>query len=101
MDRYYTQYDVTIRDSIVATLSLWNSNEVYMRQEHDFLFLQFLLIDVFGGDALAEDALNEMKLHFVKELFEFRVGSDTNRTSQFEHIVDTIKKQFNDKKRST
>lgn len=94
MDRYYPDYDVTIRDSIAATLCLWNSNEEYLQESNDFLFVQFLLIDIFGGAALAKDGLDEIKLKFVQEIFEIRVNYDNNRTSKLNEYMQTVKKQF-------
>lgn len=97
MDRYYPDYDVTIRDSIAATLCLWNSNEEYLQGSNDFLFVQFLLIDIFGGAALAKDDLDEIKLKFVQEIFEIRVNYDNSRTSKLNEYMQTVKKQFIEK----
>lgn len=100
MDRYYTQYDITIRDSIAATLLLWNTSESYMGADNDFLFVQFLLIDIFGGDALIDGNLDAQKVKFVKEVFENRVKFDKTRSSKLNGFMQTIREQFIIKKRN-
>lgn len=100
MDRYYAAYDITVRDSIVATLLLWNTANEYANADHDFMFTQFLLIDVFGGEKLAGNDLDKNKLRFIKELLNIRVKEDSNRSSKFESFVNTVIKQFDNKRRS-
>lgn len=94
MDRYYQTYDITIRDSIAATLILWNSSNDYIGEKFDFLFAQFLLIDIFGGEALADGNLDANKMQFVKELFRIRVKNDEDRNTKLAGIIEQVRHQF-------
>lgn len=97
MDRFYVESKVTIRESVADTLILWNTMESYQNEHSDFIFLQFLLIDIFGGEILATGFLDERKLQFVDELFSIRVKSDQARKSMFKAHVTNLVQQFVDK----
>lgn len=58
------------------------------------MFVQFLLIGVFGAEKIAGDILEPKKLQFVEEVFQFRVHYNPTRYSNFNSFIDTIKKQF-------
>lgn len=94
MDRYYESYDLTLRESVVETLLLWNTDENYNKNDFDFMFLQFLLIGVFGGAKIATGDMDKGKVQFAKDVFEFRVDYNTDRCSQFDPFITTIKDQF-------
>lgn len=94
MDRYYPTYNVTVRDSIVATLLLWNSSDEYSNEDNDFMFTQFLLIDIFGAENLAAMNLEETKLKFIKELFIIRVKDNMERASRFNQYIENVSKLF-------
>lgn len=93
-DRVYQHVDVTLRDSIVETLLLWNTTEQYKYADFDFMFLQFLLIGVFGGETLATGNLDVPKFQFVRNIFELRVDSDKERSEKFDWIVEKVSDQF-------
>lgn len=88
---------MTLRSSVVDTLSLWNSTDPWNNADNDFLFVQFLLIDVFGGQALAHKQLNDGKLQFVKEIFAYRVKDNERRLTSFQCIVDKVTDQLSNK----
>lgn len=83
-----------MRDSVVDTLSLWNSSDAFNGKDHDFMFIQFLLIDIFGGEALAAKAMDDNKLGFVEEVFAYRVKNCENRMASFKNHVDKVTDQF-------
>lgn len=97
IDSTYVESKVTIRESVADTLILWNTMESYQNEHSDFIFLQFLLIDIFGGEILATGFLDERKLQFVDELFSIRVKSDQARKSMFKAHVTNLVQQFVDK----
>lgn len=95
MDRSYFGYGITIRESVVATLSLWNTMDVYQNEAGDFTFLQFLLIEIAGGsEKLAANNLESKKKEFVQELFAVRVKGDVGRMSKFDKHVALVIDQF-------
>lgn len=94
MDRVYHQAGVVLRDSIVETLLLWNTNDQYKNTDHDFMFVQFLMIGVFGGETLAKGDFEEAKMQFVRDVFDHRVGFDQERICQFNETVTKITDQF-------
>ncbi|XP_055308214.1 uncharacterized protein LOC129572297 [Sitodiplosis mosellana] len=98
-DRYYPKSDVTIRESIVDTLLLWNRMPLYNNKENDFMFVQFMLIDVFGGVQLSTCDLSahQTKLRFVKELLAIRVKDDVLRMKNFDAYATRIMQQFKEK----
>lgn len=98
-DRFYAKVDVTIRESIVDTLLLWNRMPLYNNKENDFMFVQFLLIDIFGGKKLSKCDLSDekVKLCFARELLAIRVKDDLSRLGNFEKYAERIMKQFKDK----
>lgn len=61
------------------------------------MFIQFLLIDVFGGDKLGRNDVDDDKLSFVKELFAYRANYEEKRISIFKTHVSTIVRQFVEK----
>lgn len=83
-----------MRDPVVDTLSLWNSTDPFKNEEGDFMFIQFLLIDVFGGETLAKKALDEHKIRFVEEVFMYRVKYCDKRLASFKIHVDKVCDQF-------
>lgn len=85
---------MTLRGSVVETLALWNATDEFKATKNDFMFIQFLLIDIFGGDKLANREIDPTKLEFVKEVFSFRANDDQDRLSIFEEHVTTITQQF-------
>lgn len=93
MDRYYERFDLTLRESVVETLLLWNTDDNYNKADFDFMFLQFLLIGVFGGAKIAAGDMDEEKLSFVEKTFKFRVKDNVERCSHFNSYVTTIKNQ--------
>lgn len=101
-DRYYPKAAVTIRESIVDTLLLWNTSPMYTTAENDFMFVQFLLIDMFGGNKLSDGDFDDEKekVAFAKELFAIRVKDDVKRLNMFEKYVRAVAKQFRDKIKS-
>lgn len=88
---------MTLRASVVDTLSLWNSADPWKNQDNDFLFVHFLLIDIFGGKTLALKRLDDEKLAFVKEVFAYRVKNDEGRLASFESLRDQVADQFYNK----
>lgn len=58
------------------------------------MFLQFLLIGVFGGETLATSSLDVLKFQFVRNIFELRVDSDKERFEKFDSIVEKVSDQF-------
>lgn len=92
---------MTLRSSVVDTLSLWNSTAPSNNGDNDFLFVQFLLIDQFGGQALAHKQLDGKILQFVKEVFAYRVKDDGRRLASFENIVDKVTDQLSNKLMAT
>lgn len=99
MDRYYVENDVVLRESIVDTLSLWNTNQSFKKADHDFMFIQFILIAVFGGDNLAKGSCDEQKVAFVRNIFAFRVNDNQDRCNKFDTHFKTVRQQFKDKLR--
>lgn len=79
--------DVTIRSSIMDLLRQWNSHSKYSGPTHDYQFLQFLLLEVFGTQAMATNELPRPKMAFVEDLFRIRVKGDSTRMGKFETMV--------------
>lgn len=95
-DRYYINSEMTLRASVVDTLSMWNMD--WNNKEHDFLFVQFLLIEIFGGGrTLALKQLDDQKLRFINDIFTYRVKNDGNRLTTFEDLVNKVIDQFSKK----
>lgn len=88
---------MTLRASVVDTLSLWNSTDPLNKEDSDFLFVQFLSIEIFGGRTLALRQLDDQKLNFVKEIFAYRVKNDERRLTSFKGHVDKITEQLSNK----
>lgn len=93
-DRYYNKSGMTLRASVVDTLSLWNSTDPSNNKDNDFLFVQFLLIEIFGGKSLALKQLDDEKLQFVNEVFAYRVKNDECRLADFQNLVDKVTDQL-------
>lgn len=58
------------------------------------MFLQFLLIGVFGGETLANSCLDVPKLQFLRDIFVHRVDSTNERSEKFDSIVEKVSEQF-------
>lgn len=86
-----------LRTAVVDTLSLWNSTEPCKNEDNDFLFLQFLLIDIFGGQTLALKHLDDTKMQFIEEIFAYRVKNDERRLASFQNLVDKVTDQLSHK----
>lgn len=85
MSRVYSEYNIILSESVVQTLTLYNSLEMYANETTDFLFLQFLLVAVYGGDAYS---LEDAKMNFVKKIFEIRAKGNNYRQSKFvDHVT--------------
>lgn len=63
------------------------------------MFVQFLLIDVFGGVQLSTCDLSahQTKLRFVKDLLAIRVKDDVSRLNRFDSYATRIMQQFKEK----
>lgn len=59
------------------------------------MFVQFLMIDVFGGEQLSKgDISGGQKLQFIKELLDIRVKNDVSRLNKFDAYATRIMQQF-------
>lgn len=97
MDRYYAEKGIVLRQSIVDTLSLWNTNQNFKKIDHDFMFIQFISIAVFGADNLARSNCDEDKIAFVREIFGHRVNDMPDRYSTFDVHFNMVCQQFKEK----
>lgn len=89
---------MTLHASVVDTLSMWNSTEPWKNEDNDFLFVQLLLVEIFGdGKTLALRQLDDHKLGFVKEVFTYRIKNDERRLASFEDLVKKVTEQFSNK----
>lgn len=74
---------------------LWNKVPLYNNKENDFMFIQFLLIDIFGGEKLGNGDISDgEKLLFIKELLAIRVKDDVVRLNCFDKYAIRIMEQF-------
>lgn len=88
MDRYYESFGVTLRESTVETLLLWNTDAEHKGQEHDFLFTQIILIELFGVGALVAGELYDAKKNeFIRKCFSHRVESDPARSGKLSSYI--------------
>lgn len=58
------------------------------------MFLQFLLVGVFGVEKIAKGEMNSSTLRFISDIFNHRVSYDTNRNSKFWFHVNNVRKHF-------
>lgn len=96
MDRLYSSVGIRLKESVVEVLILWNIS--CNNENFDFTWIQFVLIDVFGGKALADRIYDQEQMDFVKEIFSHRVKSDAARNSKFVDHVNQICVQFKEKR---
>lgn len=85
-DRYYHDYDVAVRASIVGCLSAWNKSSPFSSIIYDKRFIGVLLKEVFQ-DELDTANLNATQLAFIKQVFDIRVNGDETRLNKFNSIV--------------
>lgn len=85
-DRYYNDYDVSLRAAVVKCLTAWNKSNPFSTVIYDKRFIGVLLKEVFR-DELALNDLNDKQMLFIKRVFEIRVDGDVSRAGKFESIV--------------
>lgn len=72
-DRNYTKSGITLRAPAVDTLSMWNTTDPWKNEDNDFLFVQFLLVEIFGGGRNLAKKLANIELKMMSDdwhLFE-------------------------------
>lgn len=94
MDRYYASFGLMIQESTIETLLLWNTSDEYKDNEHyDSLFIELLLIDIFGTNGVTSE-MDENKLKFAQNVFKHRVNDVFNRYSKFSSYVSKMIEKF-------
>lgn len=86
-DRYYPDFDASIRAGIIKCLNAWNTTFPFDTAIYDKRFVGVLLKEVFG-QRYAYGDLDGKRFLFIKHLFEIRVKGDETRLEQFQAIVD-------------
>lgn len=68
--------------STVEILSLWNTDDTHKTENHDFSFIETLLVGIFGVDEIAVGKMDENKMEFVRNVFAHRVNNDPDQTNE-------------------
>lgn len=95
-DRYYQDFDVSLRAAIVECLIGWNSVRPFSTFIYDKRFVGVLLKEVFSEE-IGQNQLNNMHLDFIRCLFETRVNGDAARANAFDSIVGEKRCKAKDK----
>lgn len=91
MDRFYESYGVTLTDSTVETLLLWNTDAAFRSLDHDPIFTQLILVNVFGAESIAARNVRDTgKLRFVREIFAHRVDCDITRCNKLDAYIQEV-----------
>lgn len=83
---------MTLQDSIIQTLLLWNTDDTYKTENHDFVFVQFLLVAVYGLKKIECDDMEINKMNFIRNIFNYRVKMEASRYSRFTSYVLNVRK---------
>lgn len=96
-DRYYGSYDLTLRDSVITTLLLWNSDEEYRSQTHDYVFVQFLctaMLSKVNDEAEKIDLNWNDRIDFLNKVFRHRIGENTHRYDMIGQYISMVQNNF-------
>lgn len=83
----------------MATLLLWNTDERYKVDSHDYTFIQFLCIAISNEVNSSTEKFtfdwDYHKIQFLSDVFRHRVGNDASRLGLLEEHIFTVRERFN------
>lgn len=96
--RHYPAVNVVIRKRVLDILLKWNKTEAFNVTLFDSLFVNFMLIEIFGTEALKTGSLDEKKLDFMEQIYENRVKDDEVRKRKFrDYVIRKVNESANPK----